>query len=221
LWHISFEGGVLENPNNAPKEDMFVLSKDPQKCSSKPEVVTLDFKNGIPVKLNGKALAPVEMIERLNIIAGRNGVGRVDMVENRLVGMKSRGVYETPAGTVLYAAHKELEMLVMDRDTYHYKLQVASKLGEMIYNGLWFTPLREAISAFISHTQTRVTGTVRLALCRGLITVMGRTSPNSLYWEELATFEADQVYNQRDAEGFINLYGLPIKVQALLSQKKK
>jgi len=220
LWHMSFEGGILENPDNAPKPDMFVLTKNPDKAPNKPEIVTIDFERGVPIRVNNKTLDPVKLVETLNTIGGRHGVGRVDMVENRLVGMKSRGVYECPGATLLYTAHRELESLVLDRDTLHAKLVLSPKMGEMIYNGLWFTPLREAISAFVANTQHNVTGTVRLKLYKGHVTVEGRKSPNSLYWEELATFGEDAIYNQRDAEGFINLYGLPIKVQALLQGKR-
>jgi argininosuccinate synthase len=221
LWHMSFEGGILENPDNAPKPDMFVLTKDPLKAPNKPETVTIDFEKGIPRRVNGKALDPVTLIDTLNTLGGRHGVGRVDMVENRLVGMKSRGVYEAPGATILYAAHRELEALVLDRDTLHAKLVLSPRMGEMIYNGLWYTPLREAITAFVTSTQQKMTGRVRLKLYKGSVLVDGRTSPYSLYWEDLATFGADAVYNQRDAEGFINLYGLPIKVQALLQGAKK
>jgi argininosuccinate synthase len=221
LWHMSFEGGILEDPDNAPRPEMFVLTKDPLKAPNRPETVTIDFEKGIPKRINGRALGPVALVETANKIAGRHGVGRVDMVENRLVGMKSRGVYEAPGATLLYAAHRELEGLVLDRETLHAKLVLAPKMGEMIYNGLWYTPLREAISAFIDSTQQRVSGSVRLKLYKGNVIVDGRTSPHSLYWEDLATFGADTVYNQHDAEGFINLYGLPIKVQALLQGVKR
>lgn len=221
LWHISFEGGILENPDNPPLPEMFVLSQSPEKAPNKPELVTIDFVKGIPTKVNGKAMDGVKLIETLNILGGKHGIGRCDMVENRLVGMKSRGVYEAPGATILYAAHRELEALVLDRDTQHAKFLLAPKMAEMIYNGLWFTPLREAMSAFITETQKRMTGSVRLKLYKGNVIVDGRTSPNSLYWEDLATFGADVVYNQRDAEGFINLYGLPIKVQALLQGGRK
>lgn len=221
LWHMSFEGGILENPDNPPKPDMFVLTKNPDTAPNRPEFVTIDFQKGVPVRVNGKKLDPVALVETLNVIGGRHGVGRVDMVENRLVGMKSRGVYECPGATLLYAAHRELESLVLDKDTFHAKLLIAPKMGEMVYNGLWFTPLREALSAFVSETQKVVTGSVRLKLFKGHVAIDGRTSPHSLYWEELATFGADAVYNQRDAEGFINLYGLPIKVQALLQSVRK
>jgi argininosuccinate synthase len=200
---------------------MFVLTRNPEDAPNKAEMVTIDFEKGVPVRVNGKKLDPVALVETLNTIGGRHGVGRVDMVENRLVGMKSRGVYECPGATLLYTAHRELESLVLDRDTAHAKLVIAPKMGEMVYNGLWFTPLREAISAFVTDTQKRVTGTVRLKLHKGLVTIDGRKSPHSLYWEELATFGADVIYNQRDAEGFINLYGLPLKVQALLQNTKR
>ncbi|HVO33884.1 MAG TPA: argininosuccinate synthase [Elusimicrobiota bacterium] len=216
LWHMSFEGGILENPDNAPRPDMFVLTVDPLKAPNKPEIVTIEFDRGVPVRVNGRAMDPVRLVETLNIIGGRHGIGRVDIVENRLVGMKSRGVYEAPGATLLYAAHREIESLALDRDTFHAKTLLAPKMGEMVYNGLWFTPLREAVTAFITETQRRVSGKTRLQLYKGGLTVDGRTSPHSLYWEDLATFGADAVYNQRDAEGFINLYGLPIKVQALL-----
>ncbi len=221
LWHMSFEGGVLESPNNAPLRDMFVLTQDPEKAPNKPEMITIDFDKGVPTRVNGKKLGPVEIIETLNTLGGKHGIGRCDMVENRLVGMKSRGVYEAPGATILYAAHRELEALVLDRETLHAKLQIAPEMGKLIYNGLWFTPYREALSAFVTYTQRKVTGTVRLKLYKGSVIIDGRTSPHSLYWEELATFGADAVYNQRDAEGFINLYGLPVKVQALLQGTKK
>ncbi len=220
LWHMSFEGGILENPDTPPREDMFVLTQSPEKAPGRPAVVTVQFAKGCPVAVNGKKLDPVRLVERLNILGGRHGIGRVDLVENRLVGMKSRGVYEAPGATILYTAHRELESLVLDRDTLHAKFVLAPKMAEMIYNGLWFTPLREAISAFVTNTQKNVTGSVRLKLYKGNIIVDGRTSPHTLYWEYLATFGADAVYNQRDAEGFINLYGLPIKVKALLQGGK-
>jgi argininosuccinate synthase len=220
LWHMSFEGGILENPNTPPREDMFVLTQSPEKAPAKGVLVTIDFAQGCPVAINGKKLDPVKLVETLNTLGGRHGIGRVDMVENRLVGMKSRGVYEAPGATILYAAHRELESLTIDRDTAHAKSVLGLRMAEMIYNGQWFTPLRESITAFITETQKHVTGQVRLKLYKGNVIVDGRTSPHSLYWEDLATFGADAVYNQRDAEGFINLYGLPIKVQALLQGTK-
>ncbi len=221
LWHISYEGGILEDPWFEPKEDMFLLSVAPEKAPNKAEYVEIDFKAGEPVAVNGKKLAPVKLIKELNQIAGRHGVGRVDIVENRLVGIKSRGVYETPGGTVLYAAHQALETLTLDRDTMHFKQQVAQKYAELVYYGQWFTPLKQALDAFIDKTQINVTGTVRLKLYKGNCTVVGRKAPRSLYRPELATFEKEAIYNQQDAEGFINLFGLPIKVAALLKKEGK
>ncbi|NLG85625.1 MAG: argininosuccinate synthase [Firmicutes bacterium] len=219
LWHISYEGGVLEDPDFEPKEDMFLLTVSPEKAPDKPTYVTIDFEQGEPVAVDGEKLSPVALVEKLNDIAGANGVGRVDLVENRLVGMKSRGVYETPGGTVLMYAHKELEYLTLDRDTMHYKELIAAKYAELVYYGQWFTPLREALDAFVNVTQQPVTGSVRLKLYKGNIIVSGRTSPNSLYREDLATFGADEVYNQKDAAGFINLFGLPLTVQGWLKNK--
>ncbi len=221
LWHISYEGGILEDPWNEYDESMFQMTVSPEKAPGKPTYVSIDFREGIPVAVNGKKMDPVSLITKLNQIAGANGVGRVDIVENRLVGMKSRGVYEAPGATVLYAAHRELESLSIDRDTLHYKEAMGHKYAEMAYNGLWFTPLREALDAFINETQKSVTGTVRLKLYKGNIIVAGRKSPNSLYWEKLATFGRDEIYNQKDAEGFINLFGLPIKVKAILDCQKR
>lgn len=219
IWHISYEGGVLEDPNNPYKEDMFELTVSPEKAPNRPEFVEIDFVKGAPVAVNGKRLDPVSLVHILNKIAGRNGVGRVDLVENRLVGIKSRGVYESPAATVLYAAHQELESLVLDRDTWHAKLLIGPKYGELVYFGLWHSPLKQALDAFIDETQKNVTGRVKLKLYKGNIVVQGRRSPHSLYWEKLATFEEEDIYNQKDAEGFINLFGLPLKVQALLRHK--
>lgn len=219
LWHISYEGGVLEDPDFEPQEDMFLLTVSPEKAPNKPTYVTIDFKQGEPVAMDGERMSPVALVQKLNDIAGANGVGRADLVENRLVGMKSRGVYETPGGTVLMCAHRELEYLTLDRDTMHYKELIAAKYAELVYYGLWFTPLREALDAFVSVTQQPVTGSVRLKLYKGSIIVSGRTSPNSLYREDLATFGADDVYDQKDAAGFINLYGLPLAVQGWLKSK--
>ncbi|HHT71490.1 MAG: argininosuccinate synthase [bacterium] len=219
LWHISYEGGVLEDPDFEPQEDMFLLTVSPEKAPDKPTYVTIDFKQGEPVAVDGERMSPVALVQKLNDIAGANGVGRADLVENRLVGMKSRGVYETPGGTVLMCAHRELEYLTLDRDTMHYKELIAAKYAELVYYGLWFTRLREALDAFVSVTQQPVTGSVRLKLYKGNIIVSGRTSPNSLYREDLATFGADDVYDQKDAAGFINLYGLPLAVQGWLKSK--
>jgi len=221
LWHISYEGGVLEDPWFEPKEEMFLLSVSPEKAPNKPEYVEIEFKAGEPVAVNGKRLSPVKLIEELNRLAGRHGVGRVDIVENRLVGIKSRGVYETPGGTALYAAHQALETLTLDRDTMHFKQQVAQKYAELVYYGQWFTPLKAALDAFIDKTQVNVTGTVRLKLYKGSCTVVGRKAPKSLYRPDLATFEKESIYNQQDAEGFINLFGLPVKVAALLKKEGK
>ncbi|OGC12134.1 argininosuccinate synthase [candidate division WOR-1 bacterium RIFOXYA12_FULL_52_29] len=218
LWHISYEGGVLEDPWFEPKEEMFLLSVSPQKAPNSPEYVEIDFYKGEPTTVNGRKLAPVPLIEELNKIGGRNGVGRVDIVENRLVGIKSRGVYETPGGTILYAAHQALESLTLDRDVSHYKQQVAQRYAELVYNGQWFTPLKEALDAFVNATQRNVSGRVRLKLFKGNCTVVGRSSDRSLYRPDLATFEKEDIYNQKDAEGFINLFGLPIKVAALLKK---
>ena len=220
LWHISYEGGVLEDPDAEYDESMFQLTVSPFKAPQKPAVLSIDFVAGNPVGINGKKMAPAELIMALNKIAGAHGVGRVDIVENRLVGIKSRGVYEAPAATVLYDAHQYLESLTLDRETLHYKQAIGPQYAAMVYNGQWFTPLRRALDVFINETQKEVTGTVRLKLYKGNVFVAGRRSPRSLYWEKLATFERDEIYNQKDAEGFINLYGLPLKVQAILRREK-
>ena len=219
LWHLSHEGEDLEDPWNEPKDSLYLLLTPPEKAPDKPTYVELEFEQGIPVKLNGEALDGVTMIGKLNAIAGANGVGITDMVENRLVGMKSRGVYETPGGTVLYAAHRELELLCIDRDTLHYKDLTAQRYAELVYNGVWYAPLREALDAFVNVTQQNVTGTVRLKLYKGNCTPAGAKSPYSLYNADFSTFERDEVYNQKDAEGFINLFGLPLKVRAIMEQK--
>ncbi|MBI2346694.1 MAG: argininosuccinate synthase [Deltaproteobacteria bacterium] len=219
LWHLSSEGGVLEDPWNAPPKDLFQLTVDPEEAPKTPEVVVIDFVSGRPTGLNGEACNPVILMERLNALGGKHGIGRVDIVENRLVGMKSRGVYETPGGTILYRAHKALERLVLDAATMHFKESLAPKYAELVYNGLWFTPLREALDAFVHETQKNVTGAVRVQLYKGSCTIQGRKSPYSLYREDFATFGEDDVYNQKDAEGFINLFGLPIKVRSLIEMK--
>jgi len=218
LWHLSHEGVDLEDPWNEPKEDILLLITPPEKAPDKPTYVEIEFERGIPVKVDGEALDPVALIEKLNIIAGKNGVGIADMVENRLVGMKSRGVYETPAGTVLYQAHRELELLTLDRATLHFKEIVAARYAELVYDGVWFAPIREALDAFVDSTQRTVTGTVRMKLYKGSCTPAGTKSPYSLYNQELSTFSRDEIYNQRDAEGFINLFGLPLKVRALMEK---
>ncbi|MDA8234271.1 MAG: argininosuccinate synthase [Clostridia bacterium] len=219
LWHLSHEGADLEDPWNEPQNDLYMLLTPPEQAPDKPTYVELEFEKGIPVKLNGKALGPVELITELNKIAGENGVGIVDLVENRLVGMKSRGVYETPAGTVLYAAHRELELLCLDRATLHYKDQVALRYSELVYDGVWYHPLRAALDAFVDSTQQTVTGIVRMKLYKGSCSPAGSKSPYSLYNEEFSTFGRDEVYNQKDAEGFINLFGLPLKVRAIMEEK--
>ena len=215
LWHLSHEGGPLEDPWNEPEEDMFQISVAPENAPDAPAYVEIDFESGTPVAVDGVKLAPAALIARLNALGGAHGIGRVDLVENRLVGMKSRGVYETPGGTILLAAHQELESLVLDRETLHYKDVVAVKYAELVYNGLWFTPLREALDAFVDSTQGPVTGKVRLKLYKGNIISAGRISPFSLYREDFATFGQENVYDQSDAEGFIHLYGLSLKVRAL------
>jgi len=217
IWHLSHEGGCLENPWAAPEEDMFVLTVSPEEAPDEPAYIEIDFRQGVPVRLDGVSMGPVELVTALNRLGGAHGIGRVDMVENRLVGMKSRGVYETPGGTILYKAHQGLESLVLDGETMHYKDQVALKYAEMVYYGRWFTPLREALDAFVKVTQQCVTGTVRLKLYKGSCTLVGRKSMYSLYREDYATFGADSVYDQADAEGFINLFGLSMKVRALLA----
>ena len=224
LWHLSHEGLDLENPASEPqyeKEGFLELGVSPLQAPDRPEYVTIHFEKGIPVSVDGKKLGAVELIEKLNEIGGRNGVGLADLVENRLVGMKSRGVYETPGGTILYEAHRLLETICLDKATMHYKQLVAVKFGEMVYDGQWFTPLREALSAFVSKTQETVTGDVKLRIYKGNISSAGISSPYSLYSEDIATFDDDGgAYSQKESEGFINLFGLPIKVKALLDRKK-
>lgn len=219
IWHLSHEGSDLEDPWNEPKSDMLMLTVAPEKAPDQPTYVELEFEKGIPVKLNGEALGPVALLEKLNQIGGANGIGIVDMVENRLVGMKSRGVYETPGGAILYAAHGELERLTLDRQTLHFKEIVAGKYAELVYDGVWYAPIREALDAFVNVTQETVTGTVRMKLYKGNCTPAGMKSPYSLYNEEFATFGEDAVYNQKDAEGFINLFGLPLQVRAMMKKK--
>ena len=222
IWHLSHEGMDLEDPANEPNFDKILeLGVSPEKAPDKPTYITIDFEKGIPVAVDNKKLDPVKMLRYLNEIGGANGIGIIDMVENRLVGMKSRGVYETPGGTILYAAHEALESICLDRDTQHYKHQVAIRFAELVYYGQWFTPLREALSAFVDKTQETVTGSVKLKLYKGNITPASITSPYSLYSEEIATFGEDHVYNQKDSEGFINLFGLPIQVKALTDKKNK
>ncbi len=222
LWHLSHEGLDLEDPANEPmykKEGFLEMGTCPELAPDKPTYVKIGFEKGVPVTLDGKKLNGVEMVTALNKVGGENGIGLADIVENRLVGMKSRGVYETPGGTILYRAHEVLETLCLDRDTQHYKRLVAEQFAELVYFGKWFTPLREALSAFVTKTQETVTGEVTLKLYKGNIINAGVTSPYSLYDEDIATFDEDEVYDQKDSAGFINLYGLPIKVQAKMQQK--
>ena len=218
LWHLSHEGLDLENPANEPqydKEGFLEMGVSPFKAPDEPTELALDFEQGIPTALNGEKLSAKDIIFKLNELGGANGIGLLDLVENRLVGMKSRGVYETPGGTILYRAHEVLETICLDKMTAHKKKELAITFGELVYNGQWFTPLREALSAFVDKTQERVTGTVKLKLYKGNIITVGVTSPYSLYIEDLASFgESD--YDQKDSAGFINLYGLPIKVQAMV-----
>lgn len=219
IWHLSHEGSDLEDPWNEPKDEMLLICNPIDKTPDEPEYVVIDFEQGIPVSVNGKKLPPVELLTTLNEIGARHGVGVDDIVENRLVGMKSRGVYENPAGEILYAAHRNLEEITLDRATSHYKETAAVRFAELVYDGNWFTPLREALSAFVDKTQETVTGTVRLKLYKGRISAAGVKSPYSLYDEDIATFSADEVYDQKDSAGFINLFGLPIKVRAKMLER--
>ncbi len=217
LWHLSHEGLDLEDPANEPqynKPGFLELGVSPEMAPDKPTYVTISFEKGVPTAIDGKKLGAVETIEYLNKLGGENGIGLADLVENRLVGMKSRGVYETPGGTILYKAHKVLETITLDKDTQHYKYLIAEQFADLVYNGRWFTPLREALSAFVTSTQQTVTGEVKLKLYKGNVINAGVTSPYSLYDEEVATFDEDHVYDQKDAGGFINLYGLSMKVRA-------
>lgn len=222
LWHLSHEGLDLEDPSNQPDYDKILeLGVSPKKAPEQSTYVTIDFEKGIPVAVDGEKLAPIELVTKLNQLGGENGIGLLDVVENRLVGMKSRGVYETPGGTILYHAHEKLEQICLDRDTLQYKLVIALKYSELVYNGLWFSPLRKALAEFVKATQVNVTGRVNLELYKGNIIDAGVTSPYSLYSEEFATFDEDSVYNQNDAEGFINLFGLAQTVRVLAEQQWK
>lgn len=221
VWHLSHEGLDLEDPGNEPDLDKILeLGVSPEKAPDEPTYVTIGFEKGVAVSVDGVKLSPAEIVKSLNKLGGANGIGIADIVENRLVGMKSRGVYETPGGTILYAAHEVLESICLDKETQHFKQSVALKFADIVYNGQWFTPLREALSAFVDSTQENVTGTVKLKLYKGNVITAGVWSEYSLYSEEIATFGADEVYNQADSAGFINLFGLPIKVKALLDAKK-
>jgi argininosuccinate synthase len=215
IWHISHEGGLLEDPWNEPEEIMYQISTSPENAPEEGAYVEIEFETGNPISVNGEKLSPAKIVETLNAIGGAHGIGRVDLVENRLVGMKSHGVYETPGGTILMYAHRELESLVLDHETLNFKQVTALKYAELTYNGLWYTPLREALDAFVNSTQGPVTGVVRLKLYKGNIIVAGRKSPFSLYREDFATFGQEDVYDQSHAEGFIRLYGLSLKVRAM------
>ncbi len=221
IWHISHEGGNLENPWNEHLDSILMMSVPPEKAPDKPTYIEINFENGVPAAVNGKTMGPIELMTLLNKVGGENAVGTIDIIENRLVGMKSRGVYETPGGTILYKAHSALEKLILDRDTMAYKNIVAQKYSQLVYDGLWFTPLREAIDAFVNATQSLVTGTVRVKLYKGNAVPVAAKSENSLYSEEYATFSKDDVYNQKDAEGFINLFALSLKIRAIQKQNKK
>ncbi|HHW07341.1 MAG TPA: argininosuccinate synthase [Clostridia bacterium] len=219
LWHLSHEGGDLEDPWNEPKPEMLQIVTPPEQAPDRPAYVEIEFDRGIPVKIDGLSYEPVALVKKLNELGAAHGIGIEDLVENRLVGIKSRGVYETPGGTILFKAHQALEYLTLDRQTLHYKQQVALKYAELVYDGLWYSTLRKALDAFVDVTQETVTGTVRMKLYKGQCTVAGTKSPYSLYDPQLATFSRDEMYNHRDAEGFINLFGLPLKVKALMNRK--
>ena len=216
LLHISFEGGILEDPWSEPPADMFMLSVSPEKAPDKPTVIEIDFEDGIPKKLDGKPLSPASLLTRLNELGGQNGIGRVDMVENRYVGMKSRGVYETPGGTILHIAHRAIESITMDREVLHFQDSLVPKLAELIYYGYWFSPEMEVLKKTIDETQKDVTGTARLQLYKGNVTVLGRKSEKSLYHDAFATFEKDTVYDQKDAEGFIRLNALRLRIRRMM-----
>lgn len=222
IWHISHEGLELEDPANAPNyEKLLKLGVTPQKAPDEATEISLDFEKGVPVALNGEKMDPVALLTKLNELGGKNGIGIVDILENRVVGMKSRGVYETPGGTIMYKAHEQLEHMVLDKQTYAYKQQLSVKFAELVYSGEWFTPLREALSAFVDSTQQVVTGTVKMVLYKGNIIPAGTTSPYSLYNESIASFTTGELYNHKDAEGFINLFGLSMKIRGMLNNKKQ
>jgi argininosuccinate synthase len=220
IWHISHEGGALENPANAAPDEIWMLTRSPKDAPDKPAEVTIGFEKGVPVTVNRAAMSGVEIVETLNKIGGKHGIGRIDLVENRFVGMKSRGCYETPGGSLIYAAHRELEALTLDKNTLHYKQRLALDYAEMVYNGLWFTPLREALDAFFDVSSENTTGEVTLRLYKGNLEPVSRKSPYSLYSLDIASFTMGASYDQKDALGFINLIGLPIKVRAALAAKQ-
>ncbi|KAJ4836867.1 hypothetical protein Tsubulata_030747 [Turnera subulata] len=218
LWHLSHEGDILEDPANEPKEDMYMMSASPEAAPDQPEYVEIGIMSGIPVSVNGEKLSPASLLSKLNDIGGKHGVGRIDMVENRLVGMKSRGVYETPGGTILFTAVQELESLTLDRETMQVKDSLALKYAELVYAGRWFDPLRESMDAFMQKITETTTGSVTLKLYKGSVSVASRTSPHSLYRQDISSFESGQIYDQADAAGFIRLYGLPMRVRAMLEK---
>jgi argininosuccinate synthase len=221
ILHISYEGGILEDPCREPDEDMFILTRSPESAPDKATYLDIGFEQGIPVAVNGERLSPVELMVKLNKIAGENAVGRIDIVENRLVGIKSRGVYETPAGTVLHIAHRDIESITLDRDTQHFKDKLSIDYAILVYNGLWFSRKRRALDDLINKTQENVTGTVRVKLYRGNCIVVGRESPVTLYDPDIATFDESDLYDQKDASGFLNIFGLPTRVEALIEKKRK
>ncbi|MCC7345354.1 MAG: argininosuccinate synthase [Deltaproteobacteria bacterium] len=220
LLHISFEGGILEDPWNEPPADMFLLSKSPEAAPDKPTVIEVDYEKGNPVAVNGQKLSPAALLAKLNEIGGENGVGRVDLVENRFVGMKSRGVYETPGGTILHAAHRAIESITLDREVLKIRDSLIPTYAAQVYNGFWYAPERELLQGLIDEAQQRVSGTARLKLYKGNVTVTGRKSPNSLFSEDFATFEKDTVYNQKDAEGFIKINALRLKIRSLMQRAR-
>lgn len=220
LLHISFEGGILEDPWSEPPEEMFVLTVSPEKAPNRPAIVEIDFVEGIPTQVDGQALSPADLLSELNRLGGENGIGRLDMVENRFVGMKSRGVYETPGGTILHAAHRAVESITMDREVMHLRDSLMPKFAELIYNGFWFSPEMDLLKKTMQEAQAGVTGTARLKLFKGNCTVLGRKSDRSLYRPDYATFEADQVYDQKDAEGFIRLNALRLRIRQMLKQNE-
>ena len=221
IWHISHEGGNLEDPWNEHLDDIHVLSCTPENAPDEAAYVDITFEQGVPVEIDGQAMGPIELLNKLNALASKYGVGTIDIIENRLVGMKSRGVYETPGGTLLYEAHKALERLILDRNTMHYKKLIAERYAELCYDGLWFSPLMKALNAFVDVTQETVSGTVKMKLYKGSCHAAASKSDNSLYSEEFATFSKDEVYNQSDATGFINLWSLPLKIAAIQKQNKE
>jgi argininosuccinate synthase len=221
LWHISHEGGELENANNAPLPTTWTMTRSPQEAPDRDEAVEIGFLEGNPVSVDGMKLEPVQIVELLNEIGARNGVGRIDLVENRFVGIKSRGAYETPGGTLITAAHRELEALTLERDVMHFKQHISLKYAELVYFGLWFTPLREALDAFVTNTQKNVTGSVKLSLYKGNVSVAGRQSPYSLYSDDLSSFTMGESYDQKDAAGFIRILGLPARTRARLLNRKE